>query len=242
LGMIRIYIIEDSIAHLELLKMKVEMLDYEVVGYSQTTNNALQDIQEKKPDVALVDINLTRDRDGITLAHEIQEFTNTKVIFITSQSQSEVISDAITAKPSGYLIKPVDPEELKANIELAAYKKQEKQEVPPDPKEYITVRTGEKLQLVYFKDVTYAHVDVKNYVTLIDKENKQFAVRDSLKNVVDNILPPGFIRTHKSFAINMDYVAFIDEKEQSVFLKTSDSIPIGKSFRKHVYEKMNIRT
>ncbi|MFK7787758.1 MAG: LytTR family transcriptional regulator DNA-binding domain-containing protein, partial [Crocinitomicaceae bacterium] len=60
--------------------------------------------------------------------------------------------------------------------------------------------------------------------------------------VVDNILPPAFIRTHKSFAINMDYVAFIDEKEQSVILKTNDSVPIGKSFRKHVYEKMNIRT
>jgi DNA-binding NarL/FixJ family response regulator len=124
--MTKIYIVEDNSSHLELLKLKVEMLGYEIVGFSQTTLNVLPDIQANNPDVVLLDINLTRDNDGITLAHEINEFTNANFIFITSQSKSEVVSDAVTAKPSGYLIKPVDPDELRANIELAVYKKKEK--------------------------------------------------------------------------------------------------------------------
>lgn len=240
--MTKIYIVEDNSSHLELLKLKVEMLGYEVVGFSQTTVNVLPDIQAKNPDVALVDINLTRDKDGITLAHEIKEFTNANVIFITSQSKSDVISDAITAKPSGYLIKPVDPEELKANIELAVYRKNEKELKEKMSDEFLTVRTGEKLQLVSFKNIKYLKVEIKNYVTLIDDQDKQYVVRDSLKNMLSNILPAGFIRTHHSFGVNIDYVTFIDEREQTIYLKTNDSIPIGKSFRKLVYEKMNIKS
>lgn len=239
--MTKIYIVEDNSSHLELLKLKVEMLGYEIVGFSQTTLNVLSDIQAKNPDVVLLDINLTRDKDGITLAHEINEFTNANFIFITSQSKSEVVSDAVTAKPSGYLIKPVDPDELRANIELAVYKKNEKQLKEKLSNEFLTVRTGEKLQLVSFKSIKLLKVEVKNYVTLIDDRDKQFVVRDSLKNMLSNILPKTFIRTHHSYGVNIDYVSFIDEKEQTIYLKTKDSIPIGKSFRKRVYEKMNIK-
>jgi DNA-binding LytR/AlgR family response regulator len=107
--------------------------------------------------------------------------------------------------------------------------------------EFLTVRTGEKLQLVSFKSIKLLKVEVKNYVTLIDDHDKQFVVRDSLKNMLSNILPKTFIRTHHSYGVNIDYVSFIDEKEQTIYLKTKDSIPIGKSFRKLVYEKMNIK-
>ncbi|MCJ8292653.1 MAG: response regulator transcription factor [Crocinitomicaceae bacterium] len=240
--MTKIYIVEDNSSHLELLKLKVEMLGYELVGFSQTTLNTLVNIQTTNPDVVLVDINLNRDKDGITLAHEIKEFTNAKVIFITSQSKSEVIADAVTAKPSGYLIKPIDPDELRANIELAVYKKNEKHIKEKLSDEFLTVRTGEKLQLVSFKNIKFLKVEIKNYVTLIDDQDKQFVVRDSLKNMLINILPSTFIRTHHGYGVNIDFVSFIDEKEQTIYLKTNDSIPIGKSFRKLVYEKMNIKS
>lgn len=239
--MTKIYIIEDNSSHLELLKMKVEMLGYEVVGSSRTAVNALSDIQEKNPDVALVDINLARDKDGITLAHEIHEFTDAAVIFITSQSENEVIHDAIAAKPSGYLIKPIDPDVLKANIELAVYKKKAKQVQHPVSKDYLTVRTGEKLHLIQFKNVKILKVEMKNYVTLIDHQNKQYVVRDSLKNMLNTILPVQFIRTHHSFGLNLDYVAFVDDKEQTVYLSTNDAVPIGKSYRREVYQKLNVK-
>ena len=240
--MTRIYIVEDNLNHLDLLRLKVESIGHEVVGSSQTSINALANIQSKNPDVVLVDINLNGDNEGISLAHEIKEFTDAAVIFITSQSKSKVISDAVAAKPSGYLIKPVDPNELKAAIELAVYTKTENQPKKVLPNDFLTVRTGEKLQLVQFKNIKYLKVETKNYVTIIDDNNKQFVVRDSLKNALNVLLPGTFIRTHHSFGVNMDYISFIDEKEQTIYLKSNDSIPIGKSFRKLVYQKMNIKS
>lgn len=239
--MTRIYIVEDNSSHLELLKIKVEMIGYEVVGSIQTAANALSEIQETNPDVVLVDINLARDKDGITLAHEINEFTDAVVIFITSQSEDEVIHDAVTAKPSSYLIKPIDPDVLKANIELAMYKRNAKQSQYQVSRDYMTVRTGEKLHLIQFKQVKILKVEIKNYVTLIDDQNKQYVVRDSLKNLLTHVLPPVFIRTHHGYAVNLEFLAFVDDKEQTVYLSTNDTVPIGKSYRKEVYKKLNIK-
>lgn len=240
----KIFIIEDNASHLKLLKAKVNSLGYQVVGSSQTIEEVLPTIQQTLPDVALVDINIQGENHGIQLAKEIKEHTNTAVLFITSQSESQVISDAVAAAPDGYLVKPVDPADLKANIELAVFKNvnssTESQIQVED--EFLTVRTGEKLQLLQFKNIKYIKVDTKNYVTLLDVNDKPFVIRDSLKNVVGSILPQGFIRTHHSYGVNIDYILFIDEREQTVHLKTNDTIPLGKSFKKDVYEKMNIKS
>lgn len=240
--MAKIYIVEDDTNHLNLLKLKVERLGYEVIGFSQTAFKVIPEIQEMNPDVVLVDINLNRNKDGISLAHEIKEFTNSAVIFITSERKAEVISDAVAAKPSGYLIKPVDPNELKAAIELAIINRSDEPQKKELPSDYLTVRTGEKLQLVPFKRIKYLKVETKNYVTIIDENGKQFVVRGSLTHVVNEILPENFIRTHNSYGINLEYVSFIDEKEQTLYLSSNDSIPIGKAFKQMVYNRMNIKS
>ncbi len=240
----KIFIVEDNASHLKLLKAKVNSLGYQVIGSSQTIQQVLPTIQQTLPDVVLVDINIQGENHGIQLAKEIKENTNAAVLFITSQSESQVISDAVAAAPDGYLVKPVDPADLKANIELAVFKNAnnyiESQIQVED--EFLTVRTGEKLQVLQFKDIKYIKVDAKNYVTLLDVNDKPFVIRDSLKHVIGSILPQGFIRTHHSYGVNIDYILFIDEREQTVHLKTNDAIPIGKSFKKEVYEKMNIKS
>lgn len=240
--MTRIYIIEDNSAHLELLQLKAESLGYEVVGFSQKTTNVLLEIKKKNPDVILMDINFNGNAEGIKLAHEINEFIDVAIIFITSQTKNEIISAAVSANPTGYLVKPVDPIDLKANIELAMHQRLGRLSAPNQHQEFLSIRTGQKLQIVQFTDIKYLLVDTKNYVTVVDLNNKMFAIRNSLKNVLTEMLPSTFVRTHHGYAINLDFVAYIDEKEQTIHLKSDDAIPIGKTYRKLVYEKLNVKT
>ncbi|MFT5820717.1 MAG: DNA-binding LytR/AlgR family response regulator [Crocinitomix sp.] len=242
-----IFIVEDNASHLKLLKAKVMSLGYQIVGTSQTIQQVMPAIQKVQPDIVLIDINIQGDNDGIQLAIDIKENTDASVLFITSQSESDIISEAVAAKPDGYLVKPVDPINLKANIELALFKKAQNPKTLNEPEvkigeEFLTVRTGEKLQVLQFKDIKLIKVDTKNYVTIMDVNNKPFVIRDSLKHVINNILPDGFIRTHSSYGVNVDYILFIDERQQMVHLKTDDTVPIGKSFKKELYEKMNIKS
>lgn len=243
----RVFIFEDNASHLKLLKAKVNLLKHEVVGESQSIENALDKIISTNPDLVLVDINIQGENDGIGLAKEIKEHTQALVFFITSQNANEVISAAVSTAPDGYLLKPVDPAELKANIEIASRKRAlaESQahnlEIKVE-KEFMSVRIGEKLQVLQFDDIKLIKVETKNYVTLIDQNDKSFAVRDSLKNVMKNVLPKNFIRTHSSYAVNTDYILFVDERDQLLHLKTNDTVPIGKSYKKELYDKMNIKS
>jgi DNA-binding LytR/AlgR family response regulator len=244
--LISVFIVEDNLSHLNLLKLKVEHLGYRISGTNQTAEDALYHIEKESPDIVLLDINLSRDNDGIVLAKQIKNRLAIPIIFITAHSEDEIIKNAIAVEPSGYLVKPVDLGDLKASIELALHKRaksnhDEEYTIAKSEKEFLSVRTGQKLQLLPFKEVKLLKIDVKNYVTLVNNKNKEFAIRDSLKNLMNSVLPDCFIRTHHSYAVNIDYILFIDEKEQVLYLKTNDHIPIGKSFKELVYQKMNIK-
>lgn len=240
---VRIFIVEDNQRHLNLLKVKLDALGYKVVGYSTVAHNVLPEIKKCAPNIILLDINLENDGDGITLARKIRDLSDCPLLFITAQQNDHTIRDAISVNPSGYLVKPVDPVNLKATIELAIsqYTEATKLRQKSIKREYLTVRKGEKLQMLRFNEIKLLMVEVKNYVTLINNNGKRFVIRDSLKNMLNSVLPDYFIRTHHSFIVNINYVSFIDEKEQTLYLEADDSAPIGKSFRKQLYQIMNIR-
>lgn len=238
--MIRVYIVEDDPRHMATLQAKVVDQGFWVVGSSSTSAQALLDFKETLVDVVLMDINLGKDEEGIELANTIQEEYDVPIIFVTSMTADDTIKHAIKASPAGYLLKPVDPVELKANIELAVQKSNRANIRTKESCEYLTVRLGQKLQKIYFKDISHLKVESKNYVTLVDRQKKKAAVRGSLKNMLDSVLPDGFLRTHHAHGINLAYVEFIDESTQSIHLSTGEFIPIGKVFKKKVYNRMNI--
>ncbi len=247
----RVYIVEDNLSHLKLLKLKVESLGYKVVGSAQFTKNALDDIKVKSPHIILLDINFRGDeKDGIDLARQIKTELTTPIIFITSHSEDKIVQNAIEIEPAGYLVKPVEVGNLKANIELALHKQVKSNQFKTKEytitkqesnSTYLTVRIGQRLQVIPFNELKILKVDSKNYVTLINSENKAFSVRDSLKNLINTILPDYFIRTHMTYCVNINFISYIDEKEQTLYLKTNEQIPLGKSFKELVYKKMNIK-
>ncbi|MBO5555995.1 MAG: response regulator [Oscillospiraceae bacterium] len=78
---------------------------------------ALAWLESHEADLALLDIDMP-GMDGMELAVRIKEKSpRTAVVFLTGYSQYAV--DAFALHVSGYLLKPVDPERLKAEVEYA---------------------------------------------------------------------------------------------------------------------------
>jgi CRP-like cAMP-binding protein len=77
---------------------------------------------ELKPDVVLMDITMPGDLDGISAAHEIGEKIGTPIIFVTAHSDEVTLQRAKLTRPSGYIMKPFEPNELRANIEIALHR------------------------------------------------------------------------------------------------------------------------
>lgn len=243
--MARIFIVEDNDIHLKTLESKVKLLGYQIAGTAKRAIDALSKIKKTDLDVILLDINLNGDNDGIPLANQIKEFSNIPIIYVTSLTSNEIIKTAIASDPSGFLVKPVDNHELKANIQLALHKNNPIFTHVSNSKklenEYITIRTGNKLQKIHFNSIWYLKVASKNYVTLVDENCKEFVLRGSLKNIINNDLPNFFMRVHHSYGANIYQIEHVDEKEQFLYMKNRQYIPIGKSFKHDLYMKLNIK-
>ena len=115
---IKIHIAEDESIILMNFKMILQQLGYEVVGSSVNGEKALKDILELKPDLLLLDINMPR-LDGISLFESVSKAYDAACIFITGHFSEAFVEKAKKAGALGYLIKPVDEKQLKASIEVA---------------------------------------------------------------------------------------------------------------------------
>ena len=82
---------------------------------------ALEAAKEQAFDIALLDIDMP-DMNGLTLAARIKELSpDTSIIFLTGYSQ--YATDAFKLHASGYLLKPIDKDELKVEIDFAMSQK-----------------------------------------------------------------------------------------------------------------------
>lgn len=87
-----------------------------IKGFSNA-KGAIDEIENQNIDIAILDIDLP-DMNGLTLAAKIKELSpETSIIFLTGHPR--FATDAFKLHASGYLLKPVDKEELNAEIEYA---------------------------------------------------------------------------------------------------------------------------
>jgi PAS domain S-box-containing protein len=145
----RIVIVEDEGIIALQLKSALEQMGHTVVAAYASGEDALAGIKTAKPDLALMDIKLLGEMDGIETADYICKEYDIPVIFLTAHSEDGMIERAKATGPYGYLLKPVSSKELTIAVELAAYKHKIDKE-----KEQLTqkLRKSEK----NFRDITSA--------------------------------------------------------------------------------------
>ena len=83
-----------------------EELEMKVVGEASSCEEACRGIRRLQPDLALVDIGLDGDRDGIELARCLQrEYPNMPVLVVSGQDEMYFARQALEAGASGFLSK-----------------------------------------------------------------------------------------------------------------------------------------
>ena len=123
----KILIVDDEVIIAMEMKTHLESMGYQVVGIAATGISAIEMTLEKNPDIILMDIMLKGDMDGIETAEKICSYSqNTQIIYTTGYSDEELLKRAILTEPHGYILKPLNNEELNANIQLAIYKNKSK--------------------------------------------------------------------------------------------------------------------
>lgn len=118
----KILIVEDeSLVALDIQEC-LHSSNYKVVAISQSGKDALAMVENKRPNLVLMDIHLEGDMDGAETALAIRLRFGLPVLFLTAFTDKVTIDRARLAQPYGYIVKPFQDRELLANIEIALYK------------------------------------------------------------------------------------------------------------------------
>jgi AraC-like DNA-binding protein len=117
--MARILIIEDEMIVARDLEAVLTDMGHSVVGIAIDSTEALQLAEDERPELALVDIGLKGDRDGVSIGAYLKEEFPIRVVFLTSHADDETVKRASSIKPNGYLLKPFTDEGLFAGLSVA---------------------------------------------------------------------------------------------------------------------------
>ena len=118
----RILIVEDEPIVAADLSAQLEQLNCQPVGRAASGAQAIALAGELRPDLVLMDIRLEGAMDGVEAATEIRQRFRIPSVFLSAYSEPVTIERAKLAEPFGYLLKPFDGRELRANIEIALHK------------------------------------------------------------------------------------------------------------------------
>ncbi len=117
-----ILIVEDeAIVQLHLRKI-LERCGYRVTGTAASAAEALTLANQRRPDLALMDIRLTGQTDGIDAARELRRKLDCPVVFLTAYADESTLNRARDVEPAGYLVKPFDDDDVRAAVAMALNK------------------------------------------------------------------------------------------------------------------------
>jgi PAS domain S-box-containing protein len=118
----KILIVEDEKIVAKDIEHRLRRFGYEVTAIVSTGEEAIQKAVETKPDLALLDIRLYGETDGIEVAEEIRDRLRIPVVYLTAYADEEMLRRAKLTEPFGYLVKPFGERELHSTIEVALHR------------------------------------------------------------------------------------------------------------------------
>jgi len=119
----KILIVEDDPAMQMAIQKSILKIDCLVCGLVTSGEEAIECARKSNPDLILMDIHLEGNIDGTKAAKVIMEESQIPIIFITADSDDEILQKALQSIPSGYLVKPYSERDLWIQMELAFNRK-----------------------------------------------------------------------------------------------------------------------
>lgn len=112
--MIKIFVVDDSEIHLEGMKSILKRSDnLTVAATAQTSHDAKQLLRKEKYDLAILDISLEEETDGLDLARFIRTtYPDMPIIILSHYKDIHYIIQSLKMQLNGYLAKDTQAEDL----------------------------------------------------------------------------------------------------------------------------------
>ncbi len=243
---IQILVVEDDILLAQDISSRLKELNYEVVGIAPSVDKAIHILRDNpRIDIALLDIMLNGEQDGIDLAKIIKSEYKIPFIFLTSLADHVTIERIKQIGAYSYILKPFNDRQVSIAIELALVnfsnnkiekELSEKREFSKEENQLFEIndclflKKGQHFERVPIKDILFLEAE-GNYTT-IHTTNERFVYSVVLKNIEAKFPIGLFLRVHRSFVVN---ISAINGFEGNLLFIGPHKIPVSKSYRDEVF-------
>lgn len=187
----KILIVEDeTIISLYTLNV-LESKGFETVSTVSTGEEAIQRAGRDKPDVILMDIVLSGEMDGISAAEEINAKYDIPIIYLTGHSDEATLNRAKATEPYGYILKPVNEDELYSTIVTTIYKHNLEKKLKESELRYRTLFDNSKSGVAIYRSVNsgkdFHFVDFNKAGEKIDMLKREAVIGKSVLEIFPGI-------------------------------------------------------
>lgn len=236
---VKAIIIEDEEPARILLKNYLsDSDDIEISGEFADGFSGLKAINELKPDLVLLDIQMPK-----LTGFEILELTEHHPVIVFTTAYDQYAIKAFEASAVDYLLKPFTLERFnialsKARERLANLNLQETQvktilqkiDEKPEIINRIAVRTGRKIHVIAAEDIIYLEAD-GDYVK-IHTCTGSFLKEKTMRYFEQHLDPGLFKRIHRSYIVNVGYIErleYYDKENYAAILKNKSVLKVSSS-------------
>ena len=245
--MINALIIDDEQHCIDRLAnlLKQHHSDVMLVSTAASVKEGLQAIELCQPQLLFLDVQL-KDGTGFDLLRQCKHISF-KIIFTTAFEKFAI--EAIKFSAIGYLLKPVEEEDLNLAVDkIKTISVEQTRQMAniidtnmnqPIKKKRLTVPVGNELLFLNIEDIVRCHSDV-NYTTIYKSDKQKIVVAKTLKEFEEMLTGYDFFRIHNSDLINLSYLKSYNKgKGGSVILTDGTELEVSTRRKEDFLKKMN---
>ncbi len=236
--MIRAVIIDDEQVNIKLIArlLKNNCMSVNILGVSNTKEEAVNLINQVSPNLIFMDVNLDASHTGFDVLEEINSL-DAKVIFVTSHNEFAI--KAFDYNTIAYLVKPIVKMDLIVAVNKAIQEIEDKsytkntqlqslrESLNSDVRQIIAVPTVRDIELIKVKNIIYLSSDSR-YTHFFIKGGKHIISSKNLGKY-ENLISGNFFRIHAKYFVNVDYLHKIHKEVGSSYceMETGDLLTIS---------------
>lgn len=237
--MIRCIAIDDEPLALRQVKNYIERIEkLDLVALCSNAIEAQELLKQEQVDLLFVDINMP-DINGIDF---VRGLTDPPLVIFTT-AYSEYALEGFRLNAVDYLLKPFSFDDFSRAAEKACSLRElhrmrderaasvstiESIDEASDNNDYISIKSDYKVNLVRYNDIIYIE-SVGEYIRLHLKDGSKLTTLFRLKNMETELPQKNFMRVHRSYIVNIDYVSSFARGK--IYLSNGDYVPISINYR-----------
>ena len=229
------FIVDDN--QIDRLSVAAHVKKYpflKMVGLFSSAEEAIEAAPAKNPDVLFLDIDMP-GISGLELRKELSMVP--ACVFISSYPEFAI--DSFSVNALDFLVKPIKSDRFEASMQRLQYfldihSKADSLDHSLN-EESLFIKDGHEKVRIQFYDIMYLEA-LKDYTGIITKQ-KKYCVLTPLGNLLKEKAFSGFIRVHRSYAVQKRFVRNVTPKSVTV---NEVLLPVGRSYKDALQTLLNL--